>query len=155
MKHLVLLKDRKGQSIVEISLITPLLLLALYVPIDFGMAMYQGHLTQNAVREVARIAATQAPTAFDSNALATELTNRLPKYVTVSGTPSITKFKTGSANCLQVVTVSVTVNYPFTWYKFARLFRITTANALQITRSTRMWYEYQPYSSTNTPCTAA
>jgi len=154
MKHLVSLENQKGQSIVEISLITPLLLLALYVPIDFGMAMYQGHLTQNAVREVARIAATQAPTAFNSNALATELTNRLPKYVTVNGTPTITKFKTGSANCLQVVTVSVTVDYPFTWYKLAQLFRVTTGS-LQITRSTRMWYEYQPYNSSNTPCTAA
>ncbi len=154
MKYLTCLKNRKGQSIVEISLITPLLLLALYVPIDFGMAMYQGHLTQNAVREVARIAATQAPTAFNSNALSTELTSRLPKYVTVSGTPSITKYTSGSANCLQVVTVSVTVNYPFTWYKLARLFRATTANGLTITRSTRMWYEYQPYNSTNTLCTA-
>ena len=45
----------KGQSIVEISLIAPLLLVALYIPADFGIAMFTAHLTQNAVREAARI----------------------------------------------------------------------------------------------------
>ena len=32
------LKSTKGQSIVEISLITPVLLVALYIPVDFGIA---------------------------------------------------------------------------------------------------------------------
>src|SRR6516165_824936 len=46
---------QKGQSIIEISLITPLLLIALYIPADFGVAFYLGNLTQNAAREGARI----------------------------------------------------------------------------------------------------
>ena len=59
--------DRSGQSIVEIGLVTPFLLIALYVPIDFGIAYYTAQLTQNAVREAARIAvSTKDP--FDNAA---------------------------------------------------------------------------------------
>jgi len=91
---------QKGQSIVELSLMTPLLLVALYIPFDFGVSFFAAHLTQNAVREVARIASTQAPGSFNAASLQTELTNnRLPRNVTVVGTPSITKFVTTPANC--------------------------------------------------------
>jgi len=148
------LRSERAQSIVEISLITPLLLIALYIPFDFGVSLFAGHLTQNAVREVARIAATQAPTAFNATSLRTELTNRLPKIVTVVGTPSITKFTTTPPNCLGVVTVTATVQYPFFWYQLMRFFGATVPNTVNITRTTRMWYEYQPYNTTNTPCTA-
>ena len=46
----------EGQSIIEITLMTPFLLVALYVPFDFGISIFAGHLTQNAVRDGARIA---------------------------------------------------------------------------------------------------
>jgi Flp pilus assembly protein TadG len=61
MQRLHILRNERAQSIVEISLITPLLLIALYIPFDFGVSLFAAHLTQNAVREVARIAAAQAP----------------------------------------------------------------------------------------------
>jgi Flp pilus assembly protein TadG len=76
--------NQHGQSIVELTLITPLLLVALYVPFDFGMAFLAAHLTQNAVREVARIASAQKPGDFNATSLGTELTNRLPKKVTLT-----------------------------------------------------------------------
>jgi len=154
MEKFHLLNREKGQSIVEIGLITPLLLIALYIPIDFGVSLFAGHLTQNAVREVARIAATQGPGSFDATALGTELTNRLPQMVSVVGTPSITKYVTTPANCLGVVTVGVTVQYRFFWYQLMRLFGSSAPNTVNITRTTQMWYEYQPYNTTNTPCTA-
>jgi Flp pilus assembly protein TadG len=154
MRRLRILHNERAQSIVEISLITPLLLIALYIPVDFGVSLFAAHLTQNAVREVARIAATQAPTAFNATSLRTELTNRLPSIVSVVGTPSITKFVTTPANCMGVVTVSAKVRYPFFWYQLMRLFGGTVPNTVDITRSTQMRYEYQPYNTTNTPCTA-
>jgi hypothetical protein len=40
------LLNSKGQSIVEIALMTPLILVALYVPFDFGMTIFTGHITQ-------------------------------------------------------------------------------------------------------------
>jgi hypothetical protein len=145
---------QKGQSIVELSLMTPLLLVALYIPFDFGVSFFAAHLTQNAVREVARIAATQDPGAFNAASLGAELTKRLPSNVTVVGTPSITKFVTGPANCMAVVTVSATVQYKFFWYQILRLLKFSVPNTIDITRTTQMRYEYQPYDTTNTPCTA-
>ena len=47
--------NQRGQSIVEISLITPLLLIAMYIPVDFGISFFMGNLTQTAAREGARI----------------------------------------------------------------------------------------------------
>ena len=146
--------QQKGQSIVELSLMTPLLLVALYIPFDFGVSFFAAHLTQNAVREVARIASTQDPASFNTTSLGTELTNRLPRNVTVVGTPSITKFVTSPANCMGVVTVSATVQYKFFWYQILRLLRFSVPNTINITRTTQMRYEYQPYDTTNTPCTA-
>ena len=42
-EHLSRIKQR-GQTVVEISLITPLVLMALYVPADFGVAFLTAHL---------------------------------------------------------------------------------------------------------------
>ena len=47
--------NQSGQSIVEIALITPLLLIALYIPADFGVSFFMGNLLQTAAREGARI----------------------------------------------------------------------------------------------------
>ena len=72
--------DRSGQSIVEIGLVTPFLLIALYVPIDFGIAYYTAQLTQNAVREAARIGvSTKDP--FNANA-ATAIANEASEQIT-------------------------------------------------------------------------
>src|SRR5437867_13349176 len=48
-------KNQRGQSLVEIALMTPLLLIALYILMDFGIGLFMAHLTQNAVREGSRI----------------------------------------------------------------------------------------------------
>jgi hypothetical protein len=53
-----------------------------------------------------------------------------------------------------VVVVTATVQYPFFWYKLMRFFGATVPNTVDIRRTTQMRYEYQPYNTTNTPCTA-
>jgi Flp pilus assembly protein TadG len=154
MQKLRRLRSERAQSIVEISLITPLLLIALYIPFDFGVSLFAAHLTQNAVREVARIAAAQDPSSFNSTTLTNnELKPRLPKIVTLSSS-SITKKSTSPANCMAVVTVSATIQYRFFWYQLMRFFGATVPNTVNITRLTQMRYEYQPYNTSNTPCTA-
>ena len=47
----------KGQALVEFTLIFMLLLVVAWIPADFGLAFYTGHLALNASREGARIAA--------------------------------------------------------------------------------------------------
>jgi Flp pilus assembly protein TadG len=145
----------KGQSIVEISLITPLLLVALYVPADFGMAMFTAHLTQNAVREAARIGvSTKDP--FNSaaaTAIKNETLSRLPTRLSAK-TVTVNYYGGGAANCNSFVEVNAQGNYDYFLYQVIRLFGATVSNTLPITRTTRMRYEFQPV--TNTPlCTTA
>ena len=143
--------NRKGQSIVEISLITPLLLVALYVPADFGVALLTAHLTQNAVREAARIGATEDP--FNSSAIQTEALNRMPARLN-SPTATATLYTSGSANCARFVEVTGQGNYDYFFYRFMNLFGFGAANTpALIGRTARMRYEFQP-STYHTPCTS-
>ena len=141
--------NRKGQSIVEISLITPLLLVVLYVPADFGMAFFMAHLTQNAVREAARIGANTDP--FNNTDIQTEALSRMPAYLT-SPTTTATLHTTGAADCARFVEVVAQGNYTYGLYKVMRLFGASVPNSVTITRSAWMRYQFQPITN-NTPCT--
>src|SRR5690348_10995994 len=138
----------RGQSIVEIALITPLLLVALYVPADFGIAFFMAHLTQNAVREAARIGASTDP--FDNAVIEAQATSRMPAMLT-GKTATATLHATG-ANCAKFVEVVGQGNYTYGLYKVMRLFGATVPNSVTIRRSAFMRYEFQP-ATNNTPCT--
>jgi len=140
---------QKGQSIVELTLITPLMLLALYVPFDFGMALYTASLAQNAVRDVARKASTKDGAAFNAGTLQTEIVNRMPSMA-ISPVATVIKSTSGPANCMQWVQASVTYTYSFAWYKFARLFSSAVPDSASVTRTTQMRLEFQPDSNGGT-----
>lgn len=160
-----MLRNRKGQSIIEISLITPILLVALYIPADFGIAFFTAHLTQNAAREAARIASISAEcgtspcvgTVTESscpgtNSVVKEVCSRLPARLT--GPLSIKTTLTGSLGdkCLRLVKVEVTGNYDYFLYQLIRLIGVTlTNNNTSITRAAELRYELQPVTY-NTPC---
>ena len=155
----------KGQSIVEIALMTPLILVALYVPVDFGISIFTGHITQNAVRDGARIASTtDAMTNAKATNLATQVYNKLPQML-VSGTASpkrvtVTYRAGGAANCAQNVEVEAQGTYNFSLYRLIVLLGIPAPAPIQITRTTSMRYEFQPGSyggtgSTTDTCTTA
>jgi Flp pilus assembly protein TadG len=145
----------KGQSIVEVSLITPLLLVALYVPADFGIAMFTAHLTQNAVREAARIAvSTKDP--FDSSAgtaIANEALSRVPARLN-SVTVTVEYYGPATATCMQSVSVQVQGNYNYFIYQIMRMFGATVQDSLPITRTSRMRYEFQPVTNSTPECSA-
>src|SRR5258705_10680785 len=61
-----ILLNTTGQSIIEIAMTTPLLLVALYVAMDFGILFFTAHYTQNAVREAARIGSILPDCAIDA-----------------------------------------------------------------------------------------
>ena len=155
----------KGQSIVEITLITPLLLVALYVAFDFGIAIFTSHITQNAVRDGARIGSNTS--SLDNAAatnLATQVYNKLPQML-VSGTASpkrvmVTYYTGGAANCAQNVEVRAEGTYNFSLYRVIVLLGIPAPAPIQISRTTSMRYEFQPDSyggtgSTTDSCTTA
>ncbi len=139
---------QKGQSIVEIALITPLLLVALYVPADFGIGLLTAHLTQNAVREAARIAvSTKDP--FNSAAadsVGDDAVDNLPSRLT-SATVTVEYYGTGTANCLQSVEVSAQGTYNFFLYQLIEMLGFSAPDSTVITRATRMRYEFQPVTN--------
>ena len=148
-----------GQSIVEVTLITPLLLIAMYIPVDFGISFFMGNLMQTAVREGARIGSGlqksgEVPdlvfSAAEAETVKTEVVNRLPAYVT--NKTVIVTFYSGSA-CMEFLQVSTQGEYPFFFYKLIRLFGGNAPNTMTVSRTTQMHYKYQPYMN-NAYCTA-
>lgn len=138
--------DCKGQSIVEVSLITPLLLIALYVPFDFGISIFAGHMTQNAVRDGARIASTtDLMDGTKATAVASAVFTNLPQLlVEPNKDVTVTYYATGSATCAQNVQVTARGTYNFTLYRLITLFGFAAPSPMQITRTTRLRYEKQP-----------
>jgi Flp pilus assembly protein TadG len=144
------LRDWKGQSLVELSLITPLVLVALMIPIDFAMMYSVSQRTQNAVREVARIAASQST--YNDSAMEADLTARLAGHSVTS--KSVTLRKTGAANCTHTVVATANVAYPFFFYRMMRWFGVNIGTSQAIVRTAQMRYEFQPASNGGAACTA-
>ena len=152
--------NQRGQSIVEISLITPLLLIAMYVPVDFGISFFMGNLTQTAAREGARIGSGlqksgEVPdlifSSAEANTVKTEVISRLPAYLT-NKTVTVT-FYTGTT-CMEFVEVTAQGQYKFSMYQLMKLFGANAPDSITISRSTQMHYKYQPYMNSDY-CTTA
>ena len=159
-KNRTMQNNQRGQSIVEISLVTPLLLIALYIPADLGVSFFMGNLLQTAAREGARIGSGlqksgSVPNLLFSSAEAdtvkTEVINRLPGYLT-NKTVTVT-FYTGTA-CMEFVQVTAQGQYNFFMYKLIRLFGGNAPNSISISRTTQMHFKYQPYIN-DSYCTTA
>ena len=145
---------QRGQSIIEISLITPLLLIALYIPADFGIGFYMGNLTQNAAREGARIGSglplSGSPpnltfSSTQANTVKTAVFSRLPGVLT-NKTVTV-RFYTGTA-CMEFIEVTAQGDYNFFLYQLMRLLGGTVPNSVTISRTTQIPYTYQPYTNT-------
>jgi Flp pilus assembly protein TadG len=151
---------QRGQSIVEISLITPLLLIAMYIPMDFGVSFFMGNLTQTAAREGARIGSGlqksgEVPNLIFSSAHAatvkTEVFSRLPSYL---GNKQVTVTFYSGIGCMEFVQVTAQGEYKFSLYKLMRLAGANAPDSLTISRTTQMHYKYQPYTNSDY-CTTA
>ena len=156
------IRNRKGQSIVEISLITPLLLVALVVPADFGVAFFAANLTNTAAREGARIGSQIGKSGgvdterdFDSaNALAVknQVIAKMPSYLS-NRSVTVKFYEDTPANCLETIEVTASGNYNFYFYQVLRLFGATVPPYRTISRTAQFAYRYQPYTN-DTRCTS-
>lgn len=97
-----------GQSLVEFSLILPILLIMLFAIVDFGRAFYTWNTLSNAAREGARTAAVQGNTASINTAV-TNAMGGLP-----STSPTLTRTYT-NVQAAKGNTVTVQLNYQFTY----------------------------------------
>lgn len=151
-------RDQKGQSIIELTLITPLLLAALYVVGDFGIAFYMGNLLAVAARDGARIGseleksggtATDPDFAIsDANKVRDYVQNRIPRYLT--GRQIVVKYYeddpgVAAPGCAESIEVQVSGNYNFTLYRIMNYLGATTPSSRTLTRTTRIRYTYQRY----------
>jgi len=176
------LLNNRGQSIVEIALITPLLLAVLYVGFDFGIAYFSAHYTQNEVREDTRYAwvlgdcsvVNPAPTCItagtvgpvgcsNTDPVVQAACQRIPNLltgakvtVTLSGTFS-------NLACRRMVTVTASGAYRYGFYNLMALIGKAPPNTtgactapssayMCITRSAEARYEIQPVSSGPANC---
>jgi len=156
------IRNRKGQSIVEIALITPLLLVALTVPADFGVAFLAGNLTNTAAREGARIGGQIGKsggtdtdrdfTTADAAAVKDQVKLKMPSYLT-SRSVTIKFYENAPANCLETIEVTASGNYNFYFYQVLRLFGATVNPYRNISRTAQFAYRFQPYTNA-TRCTS-
>ena len=138
-KILSLLRNLKGQSFVEFTLLLPFLLILVGGASDLGLALFADHIAQNAAREGARRAAT-----LQTNPCTGTPNGRTTAETKVRITPLFNSF---TATCSgptvnpntgqKEVTVSVSGPYSFS---FLRLIGFTAP--LTITRSATMRYEW-------------
>jgi len=117
--------------------------------------IFTGHLTQNAVRDGARVAAT---TDLLDNTVATNLATtfypNVPQRL-ASKQVTVNYYATGAATCAQYVEVTAQGTYNLFWYRLMALLRAAPPSSVNITRTTQMRYEHQPDTNTgncnNTP----
>ena len=155
------LKSRKGQSIVEMALVTPLLLVALTVPADFGIAFFVANITGNAAREGARIG-SESPksggtsddrdfTIADAAAVKDAVVAKLPAYIT-NRSVTVKFYENTTVDCLQVIEVSASGTYSYSLYRILRFLGASVPTSTTISRTTQIAYRYQPYNNA-TRCT--
>lgn len=155
-------RRQRGQSVVELALVIPLLLVALMIPFDFGIALLMANLTQNAAREGARIGAELQKTGgsdpnfnyttTETATVKTAVFSRMPNRLTNRSVR--VKFYEGSApTCVEYVQVTAQGDYTFFLYQLLRLLRFNAPSSIVISRTTQMRYTYQPYDNT-TPCSS-
>jgi Flp pilus assembly protein TadG len=144
---------QRGQSIIEITVITPLLLIALYIPADFGIGFYMGNLTQNAAREGARIGSGLSKSGTAPNLVFTSTQAKTVKEAVFDRLPDLTnksvtvRFYDGTA-CMEFIEVTAQGDYNFFLYKLMGLFGSTVPDFVTISRTTQIRYNYQQYTNT-------
>ena len=129
---------------VEMALITPILLVMLMVPADFGMMFSAAHQVQNATRSAARIAALTDP--YNTVDAQAALTNGLAGFNVTNS--NIEMFSAGYPNCAKSVQATVTIGYNFFFYRMMNWFGTNIEASLPVTRVTKMYYQHQPYDYT-------
>lgn len=82
-----MVRDEKGQALIEFTLLLPILVLILGLTIDAGLWMYQANRCQTAANAAAQAGAAQLPDIAAAEAKALEIAEAngaFPKNVTVS-----------------------------------------------------------------------
>ena len=150
---LAFLTNSRGQGAVEFTLTFLLLLVVAWIPADFGLAFYTSQLAQNAAREGARIAATDSTLLSGTTSCVTpactgnifkETAARISSALLPAATISVSLDPDTGTNCNRMVSVTVTGNYNFFFYRLLSWFGVSgNLSNTPIVRQTRMRWEAQ------------
>ena len=152
-----------GQALVEFTLVFLLFLVIAWIPADFGLGFYTGQLAQNAVREGARIAAsdpklgsgtipgmtwtTSCTMPSCSGNILSETAARISSALLPGAIITVTldpdSVPPTAPKCDRNVTVRVSGAYRYFFFHLLRALGITTPDTLSIQRSTSMRWEHQ------------
>jgi Flp pilus assembly protein TadG len=152
-----------GQAVVEFTLVFLLFLIIAWIPADFGLAFYTGQQAQNASREGARIAAadpklgsgtprgdtwttTCTMPSCSGNILsetAARISSALLPGATITATLDPDSVEGEVPLCNRNVTVAVSGNYNYFFYRLLGWLGVTVPDTLNIVRSTSMRWEHQ------------
>jgi TadE-like protein len=147
--------DNRGQAVVEFTLCFILLLVIAWIPADFGLMFYTGHLGQNAAREGARIAAADAalpgglPLSCNlpcsgATDLLQRIANRVANGIMSNVNTSVTLSSTGTVTtCDQQVQVQISQDYYPFFYKILRMMYFSVPDKVTLSRAVTMRYEHQ------------
>jgi Flp pilus assembly protein TadG len=146
--------DNRGQALVEFTLCFILLLVIAWIPADFGLMFYTGHLGQNAAREGARIAAadpamsTQTGTCNlpcgSGSDLLQRIANRVANGIMSNVNTSVTLSSSGAVTtCDQQVQVQISQDYYPFFYKILRMMYFSVPDKVTLSRAVTMRYEHQ------------
>jgi hypothetical protein len=103
------LNDRKGQAMVELALMLPVLLLIIFGITEFGRALYIENTLTNAAREGARMASISS-----SNPLNVEqLQSHIKEYIPFDQTGIVIEITPTTLLQHGIETITVVVNLPF------------------------------------------
>jgi len=144
-------QNNSGQALVEFTLIFVLFLVIAWIPADFGLAFFTGQLAQNASREGARIAAADPslstgkvtctmPCSGAGNILEETALRLSPALMPGA---EVTVELEGGTGCDRTVTVSVSGNYNFFFYRILNLLGGSVDSTVPIQRRTEMRWEHQ------------
>lgn len=142
-----------GQALVEFTLTFLLLLIVAWIPADFGLAFYTGQLAHNASREGARIAAADSTLVSGTTSCVVpactgnifkETAGRISSALLPAATITLNLEPDTGANCNRMVTVTVSGNHNFFFYRLLHLVGVSgNLDSTPITRQTRMRWEGQ------------
>ena len=131
----------RGQSVVEFTLLLPLLIILIGGLTDLGMAVVVSIGLQNAVQEGARAAANTQDLSANDTGVKDVVIAQIPAITLFSGI-AVTNTAPSDANCDAEVTVTASGTFNYTILRY-----IGFTNAL-ISRSTTMRYSDRPLCTT-------
>jgi len=132
-----LIKDKKGQSLIEFALVLPILLLVLLGIMEFGRMIMAANVLSQAAREGARLGAVTNYGA-DSSGFRMDIEERVNEFITAANLKGAATVTILPPDAERKITVTIDYDFPMAT-RFFEL--IIPENVVHLKGSCVMYYE--------------